>query len=547
MKITKYRPNINYKVLFLGAASLISFCEFAKAAVNPSNFVQNGYWYADEDIRGILKLKTGDNAYIAPALPFESRELVKDIIVASLEQVKQSGSALIPINFGNSHWVALALRKGEGGSIKAIYNDSFGSALSNTTNGAYVLQVLQDIDPNIELIDLQVRQQSDGSSCGAFTAENLAVIASLDVRTLSQEQLKEILAKINDAAGIRRSHFYLFYNAEQNTLDVVALKPRAEIIASNIAHQHQQISSSLRNVQNLIHDRLGQLSRSNYLTGLPSGDEQSTYGLWLKGYLGNSKDKTSSLANKSKLHGVSIGADTKLDEDTTIGVAFNRGSSKSRYSNSALNLGDSRLESNLVSLYGSSNIDDDLVVNLDASYGKAFIKNTLANNSSSKRKATILGANALLNYNYSLSEDLVLTPAFGASYSKFTLKRYEDGGVRVKTAKPQTLSLVAGLTLTTFLDAKTFTLIPEVMMRYRHGLWNKGNKQIISSLINQSILQQKISTNQKTMEVGAGLTIAGDTTELGGGYERTWQGKSVSQVGYIKLGPVLRTSPFAAT
>jgi len=153
----------------------------------------------------------------------------------------------------------------------------------------------------------------------------------------------------------------------------------------------------------------------------------------------------------------------------------------------------------------------------------------------------------LLNYNYSLSEDLVLTPAFGASYSKFTLKRYEDGGVRVKTAKPQTLSLVAGLTLTTFLDAKTFTLIPEVMMRYRHGLWNKGNKQIISSLINQSILQQKISTNQKTMEVGAGLTIAGDTTELGGGYERTWQGKSVSQVGYIKLGPVLRTSPFAAT
>ncbi|MCA0253890.1 MAG: autotransporter domain-containing protein [Proteobacteria bacterium] len=465
------------------AASLISFSGIVRAEVNPSNFVQSGYWYADEDIRGILKLKTGDNAYIAPALPFESRELVKDIIVASVEQVRQSGSALIPINFGNSHWVALALRKGESGSIKAIYNDSFGNALSNTTNGSYVLEVLQEIDPTIELIDLQVRQQSDGSSCGAFTAENLAVIASLDISTLSQDQLKEILSKINDAAGIRRSHFYLFYNAAQGTLDVVALKPKAELIASNIAHQHQQISSSLRNVQNLIHDRLGSLNRSSYLTGLSSGDEQSIYGVWLKGYLGNSK-----------------------------------------------------LETNLVSLYGSGNIDDDLVINLDASCGMALIKNTpINNNSSSKRKATVLGANALLNYNYSLSEDLVLTPAFGMSYGKFTLKGYEDSGVKVKTAKPQTLSLVAGLTLTTFIDTKTFTFIPEVMMRYMHGVWNKGNKQIISSLINQSILQQKIGRGQKTMEVGAGVTIAGDTTELGGGYERAWQGKSVSQVGYIKL------------
>ncbi len=517
------------------AISLISFCEFAKAEVNPSNFVQSGYWYADEDIRGILKLKTGDNAYIAPALPFESRELVKDIIVSSVTEAKQSGSALIPINFGNSHWVALALRQGKGGSIKAIYNDSFGSALSNTTNGAYVLQVLQEIDPTIELIDLQVRQQSDGSSCGAFTAENLSVIASLDVSVLSQEQLKEILSKINDATGIRRSHFFLFYNASQGTLDVVALKPRAEMIASNIVHQHEQISSSLRNVQNLIHDRLGSLNRSSYFTGLSSGDEQSTYGLWIKGSFGNSKNRNSTIANKSKLHGISIGADTKLDEDTTIGVAFNRGSSKSKYSQSALNLGNSTVESNLVSLYGSGNIDDYLVVNVDASYGMALIKDRLVTGDTSKRKATIVGANTALNYNYFLSEDLILTPSLGVSYGKFTLKGYEDSGIRVKTAKPQNISLTTGLTLTTFFDTKVCTLIPEITARYRHGVWNKGNKQIISSLINQSILQHKIGTNQKSMEVGVSVTIAGDITELGGGYERAWQGKSVSQVGYVKL------------
>ncbi len=535
MKITKYRPNSNYKVLFLGTVSGISFSGIVRAEVNPSNFVQSGYWYEDEDIRGILKLKTGNNAYIAPALPFESRELVKDIIVASLEQVKQSGSALIPINFGNSHWVALALRKGERDGVKAIYNDSFGSALSGTTNGTYVLEVLQEIDPTIELIDLQVRQQSDGSSCGAFTAENLAVIASLDISNLNKNQLTDILAKINDAGSIRRSHFYLFYNAEQGTLDVVVLKPKAELAASNIAHQHQQISSSLRHIQNLIHDRLGALSRSNYLTGLSSGDDQITHGFWIKGYWGNSKDKTTDLANKSNLHGISIGADTKLDEDTTIGIAFNRANSKNKYSNSSLNLGSSTLEANLVSLYGSGNIDDDLVVNVDASYGVGLIKNKPITGDSSKRKATIMGANTALNYNYSLSEDLVLTPSLGVSYSKFAFKGYEDGGIKVKAAKPQALSLSVGATITTFFDTKLFTLIPEVSASYRHGVWNKGSKQIISNLINQSILRQKIGASQKTMEVGAGVTIAGDTAELGGGYERAWQGKSVSQVGYIKL------------
>ncbi len=517
------------------AASLISFSGVVRAEVNPSNFVQSRYWYEDEDIRGILKLKTGDNAYVAPALPFESKELVKDIVVSSVDEAKRNGTALIPINFGNSHWVALALRKGEGDSVKAIYNDSFGSALSFKTNGAYVLEVLQEIDPTIELIDLQVRQQSDGSSCGAFTAENLAVIASLDVSSLSRDQLQNILSKINDAGGIRRSHFYLFYNAEQGTLDVIVLKPRAELVVSNIAHQHKQISSNLRNVQNLIHDRLGALSRSNYLTGLSSGDDQITHGFWIKGYWGNSKDKTTDLANKSNLHGISIGADTKLDEDSTIGIAFNKANSKSKYSNSSLNLGSSTLETNLVSLYGSGNIDDDLVVNVDASYGVGLIKNRLVTGDSSKRKATIMGINTALNYNYSLSEDLVLTPSLGVSYSKFTLKGYEDSGIKVKTAKPQALSLMAGLTLTTFFDTKLFTLIPEVSASYRHGVWNKGNKQIISNLINQSILRQKIGASQKTMEVGAGLTIAGDTTELGGGYERAWQGKSVSQVGYIKL------------
>jgi hypothetical protein len=57
--------------------------------------------------------------------------------------------------------------------------------------------------PNVEIIDLQVHQQNDGSSCGAFTAENLILLAGLDQANLTPEAARAALAGITDAKTIR--------------------------------------------------------------------------------------------------------------------------------------------------------------------------------------------------------------------------------------------------------------------------------------------------------------------------------------------------------
>lgn len=191
-------------------AAILMFGSSSLAVPDPTNLIQNGYWYGDDDIRAVIKSRVGDNAYIAPALPYESRELVRDIIRSSIAESRLHGSALIPINFGNNHWAALAIKANNDGSIKVIYNDSLGNPLASNLNSTLVVQTLREIDPTIELIDLQVRQQSDGSSCGAFTAENLITIGGLDVSNMSPEELRNVLRRIKDAAAIRALHYQQF-------------------------------------------------------------------------------------------------------------------------------------------------------------------------------------------------------------------------------------------------------------------------------------------------------------------------------------------------
>ena len=147
------------------AISTFAYSSTSLAAINPTNLVDAGYLYADEDIRAILKNRLDENqVYVAPALPFESQVLVTDIVRDSVNEARTRGAALIPINFEGAHWTALAIKRTNAGTIKVIYNDSVGSPIGGRNNSALLANILQQIDPTIEIIDLQVHQQRDGTS-----------------------------------------------------------------------------------------------------------------------------------------------------------------------------------------------------------------------------------------------------------------------------------------------------------------------------------------------------------------------------------------------
>ncbi len=521
------------------AVALAMFSTSSLATLNPSNLIQSGYWYGDDEIRAVIKSRVGGTAYIAPALPFESRELVSDIVRSSVAESKTSGSALIPINFGNSHWAALAIKAGGDGRIKVIYNDSFGSPIASTSNGALVAQILKEIDPTIELIDLQVRQQSDGSSCGAFTAENLITIGSLDISNMSTEDLRNVLRQINDATAIRALHFRGLLGSTL-IVDVIALKPKAEMTMAQIDSHHKHLIAGLNNISSFTYDRLSHLNRMS-ISGFASGDDSLDHGVWVKGFLGKQDDKQKSadsiVDSKANLRGAIIGVDTKLDEDSTVGIALSHTDSKGKNSIASTAINTTNISNNIFSLYGSNALNDDLVISGNIAYGLAQIKtdSTSINASSTKRKATLMGGALTANYNLYSSEYLMISPKLGGSYNQLALKAYDDGSIKINKTKQQEFNLMTGMVTTAFIDVSSMTLMPEVSIDYSQALWRKANKQTISNQLNQTIISQKTNNSQGVLRLGTGLTIASDMFEVGGGYECNWQGKSRGHMGYAKV------------
>ncbi|MDP5109783.1 MAG: Ulp1 family isopeptidase, partial [Rickettsiaceae bacterium] len=336
--------------------STFTYSNAALASVNPTNLVDSGYWYQDEDIRAILKNRLDENnVYVAPALPFESRGLVEDIIRDSVNEAKAKGAALVPINFANAHWTALAIKRTNAGTIKVIYNDSIGSPIGGRANSALLANILQQIDPTIQIVDLQVHQQRDGSSCGAYTAENLIKIAELDVSNLTDDQLRSVLANINDAGAIRNSHFYLVYEGE-GVFDVNELKPRAEGAVAEFKSQNRQLIRNIINVASLTNDRLNSLNSTNsFAKGVAAGDDDLNYGAWIKGFIGKETDKANigsegnrnTSRSKSNIHGFVIGGDTKIDEDLTIGAAYSNISSNTKQKISGISTNKDKISSHV--------------------------------------------------------------------------------------------------------------------------------------------------------------------------------------------------------
>lgn len=323
-------------------------------------------------------------------------------------------------------------------------------------------------------------------------------------------------------------------------MPLIALKPKAEMTMAQIDSHNKHLVSGLNNISSLTYDRLSHLNRMS-VSGFASGDDSLDHGVWLKGFFGKQADKqksaSSTVDSKANLRGVIIGADTKLDEDSTIGVALSHTDSKGNNSIASTTINTTNISNNIFSLYGSNVINDDLIITGNIAYGMAQIKidSSSINAGKAKRKATLLGGVLTANYNLYSSEYLMISSKIGGSYNQLDLKSYNEGSIKINKTKQQEFNLMTGVVTTGFMDVSSLTLMPEVSVDYSHALWRKGNKQTISNQLNQTIISQKTNKSQGVLRLGTGLTIASDMFEIGGGYERNWQGKSRGHMGYVKV------------
>lgn len=115
-------------IIVAGFAVLNSYT--AKANSQIANI---SYWYADDDIRAVIKRRLGDSVYIAPAVPNNS-ELIRASAAAALLEAQAGKPALIPVNLSNNHWTGIAIRTKLDGNIIVFYNDSFGTSVGGESS-----------------------------------------------------------------------------------------------------------------------------------------------------------------------------------------------------------------------------------------------------------------------------------------------------------------------------------------------------------------------------------------------------------------------------
>jgi hypothetical protein len=516
-------------------------------SINPQ-IANISYWYSDDDIRAVIKSRLGNSVYIAPAVPNNS-ELIRDAAAAALLEAQAGKTALIPVNLNNNHWTGIAIRTKADGNIIVFYNDSFGAPIGGKgSESDQYIAAIKKILPTSEIVDLRVHQQNDGSSCGAFTAENLIALAGLSQVNLTPEAARDLLANITDVRTIRI--------LQLGSLEAKIITA-AEIIAGSMAGKYAEAVSEvafsdMANVAGAISDRLTHL----YLIdtgnmGVSGGDEEANYGLWIRGSYGNGILKPqNSYRIKQKSTGGSIGFDSKLDDDTIIGIALNYNQTKltpkftsetvvvSNISNNTGSKFSSDIRSIIGTLYGSINMNERLVLGGEIRLGQVDAKvnyHSLINgNNRFKLKGELLGGSLAADYYYPIGQFFAV-PNFGVSYETVRFKGKDQGNLKIEKLAIRRPAITGGIALTGVFEIGECQLVPEIKAGYEAGFSAKSNRLKISNSSGLSLSDYKIPVPKDTYRLGASMGISFSRFEASAGYEKTGYKRYLGDSFYGKL------------
>ena len=516
------------------------------AGINPQ-IANISYWYSDDDIRAVIKSRLGNSVYIAPAVPNNS-ELIRDAAAAALLEAQAGKTALIPVNLNNNHWTGIAIRTKADGNIIVFYNDSFGTPIGGkgSESGQYIAAI-KKILPTSEIVDLRVHQQNDGSSCGAFTAENLIALAGLNQLNLTPEAARELLAKITDARTIRI--------LQLGSLEAKIIAASEIIVGSVAAKYVEAVSgvafSDMANFAGSVMDRLTHL----YLIdtgnmGVSSGDGELDYGLWIKGSYGSGIFKPqNSLAINQKSIGGSIGFDSKMDDDTIIGIALNNNQTKlkpkstsetviNNISNNAGSKFSGDTRSIIGSFYGSTNLSEGLVLSGEARLGQVDAKKNyqslINGNSRFRLKGELLGGSLTADYYYRVGT-LFLVPNLGISYETIRFKGKDQGNLQIGKLTVRKPAITGGLTLVGVFQAGECQLIPEIRAAYEAAFSPKSNRLKIRNNGGLVLSDYRIPVSKDSYRLGASMGISFARFEASAGYEQARYRRYLGNSFYGKL------------
>ncbi|WP_342225065.1 autotransporter outer membrane beta-barrel domain-containing protein [Rickettsia endosymbiont of Urophora cardui] len=560
-----------------------------------TNVVDPNQSYGDDDIRNVVENRMGNNPniYIAPVNGINDPDYYVGPIAQEVSNNLNNGKVSLIYNNLGGHWTASAIRKDASGVAALYYNDPNGGSYTSTP----LLEAIRALRPEIQLRDLQVHQQSDTTSCGAFTAEDLVVLAKMSDEKLTLESARELLSNIKDAQMLRNKHAGIvtqededYFEDKEEVFNAAKDKKFAEQLNKALPGsdaekfsesldgliEEQQIKEAFSKLTDRPKERNSEIIRAALRHALTDthnsamsaihsrlsngplvvGDDDVAgdtwqHGVWARASISHSKDKASNKTAeyfsgyKTKGHSNTIGVDTLINDNLLLGLAYTNAYTSIKPQNQ--NAGNvDKARTNMFSLYSSYNIPNyNWFVGGTISYAESVIRGKNVRNgnevASSKYKSHLYSGSVSLGYDYHTSNDIYITPSLGMTGSLIKDSGYKETGTNfqnLNVAKKHYNKLSSTLGVRTFknINQGKLTITPALYSFVNYSLKNTTpsvNAQLQG--IDEALPTINFKSNKVDYNLGVGLSLKHNMMEYGINYTATFAKKCEAHSGSLKV------------
>jgi len=287
------------------------------------------------------------------------------------------------------------------------------------------------------------------------------------------------------------------------------------------------------------------------ISGVTAGDTAVRHGSWVSPFYGHTIQRVrgTTPGYRAGYYGAVIGADTLLNDNITVGIAFS--AIKTDVKHKHLNTGDKTKANTYVgSLYGVYQISDKWFVQGVASISRSKIRNREIRRefartaiASANYTADAWGSEILVGYNHKIGRGVLLTPTFGFEYNRMNSIKYKETGtvnqnLLVKRQVVDRIEAILGAKISGAYAYNDWLFVPEVHGNVRYDVKGKSLKVDIrqEGSTGPSLIPRTSKVSRTIVNLGVGVNAkSNDMMEYGISYDVRLANKYVGQQGTLKI------------
>lgn len=298
----------------------------------------------------------------------------------------------------------------------------------------------------------------------------------IDVITKSPEEFRETIATGGGSQNAQAASAAFSAIASRlpshvlNAFDGINEAQAARLVEQTTPEANGGAVQAATSGQTLVSNVTG--SRTSSIRGMSSGDALQETGVWIQTlYSDATQDLRDGVAGYNAYsRGIAIGADGKLNDQLTLGVAYS-------FLNTDVNSDNgnkTEVDGHAFTLYsgyelGRYFVDASLTYGINNNEGNRYV---LGEKAKSDYDSSVLGLNVTGGYSYSINDSLVLEPRLAARYSRIDIDGYREKdatlALAIEDQRYEVIELGAGVRVAAQYPLGRGTLEPQVKLMAYH-------------------------------------------------------------------------------